>query len=103
MSAATCKTLATRFKMWTIGRKTFAQTSPQGTNSETVSYGGFRPQIHPPTTTLHVKLITMAQLNGFFKEVHLMNGNPPAPFCGCTENVRCSRSLLSRSLIIFRI
>src|ERR1700677_887265 len=35
-----------------------AQTASQGTSSEIVSYGGFRPQIHPPIITLRAKPIT---------------------------------------------
>jgi hypothetical protein len=66
-----------------------AQTASQGTSSEIVSYGGFLPQIHPPTTTLHAKLISTAQLNGFSKEVCSISGNLLAP-CGYTENVRWS-------------
>ena len=52
-----------------------AQTVSQGTSSEIVSYDGFRPQIHPPIITLHAKPITTARLNGFSKEVYLVNGN----------------------------
>ena len=51
---------------------------------------GFRPQIHLPIITLHAKLITTVQLNGFSKKVHSINGNPLAPSCGYTENVRYS-------------
>jgi chromosome segregation ATPase len=64
-----------------------AQTASQGTNSEIVSYDGFRPQIHPPIITLHAKPITTAQLNGFSKEVYSISGNLLAPSCGYTENV----------------
>jgi hypothetical protein len=39
---------------------------------------------------LHAKPITTAQLNGFSKEVYLINGKPLAPSCGYTENVRYS-------------
>jgi hypothetical protein len=70
-----------------------AQTASQGTSSEIVSYDGFRPQIHPQIITLHAKLITMAQLNGFSKGVYSITGNLLAPSCGYTENVRYSQSL----------
>jgi uncharacterized protein YoxC len=64
-----------------------AQTASQGTNSETISYGGFRPQTHPPVITSHAKPITTAQLDGFSKELYSISGNLLAPSCGCTENV----------------
>ena len=64
-----------------------AQTTSQGTSSEIASYDGFRPQILPPTTTLHARPITTAQLDGFSKEVYSISGNPPAPSCGYMENV----------------
>jgi uncharacterized protein YoxC len=64
-----------------------AETASQGTSLEIVSYDGFRPQIHPPIITLHVKSIIAAQLNGFSKEVHSINGNLLAPSYGYTENV----------------
>jgi len=67
-----------------------AQTDSQGTNSEMVSYDGCRPRIHPPTIILHAKPITMAQLNGFSKELYSITGNLLAPSCGYTENVRYS-------------
>jgi len=67
-------------------------TSPQGTNLEIVFHDGFRPQIHPLIIISHAKLITRVQLNGFFKGVYSMNGNPTAPSCGYTENVRYSGS-----------
>ena len=65
-------------------------TSSQGTNSEIVFYDGFRPQIHPLIITLLAKLITTVQLDGFFKAVYSINGNPLTPSCGYTENVRYS-------------
>jgi hypothetical protein len=64
-----------------------AQTASQGTNSETISYGGFRPQTHPPVITSHAKPITTAQLDGFSKELYSISGNLLARSCGCTENV----------------
>ena len=64
-----------------------AQTVSQGTNSEIVSYDGFRLQIHPPIITLHARPITTAQLNGFSKEVYSISGNLLAPSYGYTENV----------------
>ena len=64
-----------------------AQTMTQGICSEIVFFDGFRRQIHPSTITLHPKLITMAQRNGFFKEKHLINGNPLVHSCGYTESV----------------
>jgi hypothetical protein len=67
-----------------------AQTASQGTSLEIVSYNGFRPQIHPPIITSHAKPITTAQLNGFPEEVYSVSGNPLAPSCGYTENVRYS-------------
>jgi hypothetical protein len=57
-----------------------------------VFYDGFRPQIHPPITTLHTKLTTTVQLNGFFKEVYSINGSPLGRSYGYTENVRYSPS-----------
>ena len=70
-----------------------AQTALQETNSEIVCCDGFRPQIHPSITTRHLNLITTVQLNGFFKAVPSINGNPPTPSCGYTENVRYSSPL----------
>jgi len=64
-----------------------AHTTLQGTSLEIVSYDGFRPQIHPPIIILHAKPITMAQLNGFSKELYSIGGNLLAPSCGYTENV----------------
>ena len=72
-----------------------AKTTSQGTSSEIVFRDGFRPQIRPPTITTHAKLATPVQLNGFFKAVRLVNGNPRELSCGYTENVRYSRSLPS--------
>jgi hypothetical protein len=66
------------------------QTDPQGTTSEIVFYDGYRPQIHPSTITSHAKLITTVQLNGFFKAVYSINGNPPTPSYGYAESVRYS-------------
>ena len=51
---------------------------------------GSHPQIHPLIITLHARLTTKVQLNGFFKAVYSINGNPPARSCGYTENVRYS-------------
>jgi uncharacterized protein YoxC len=70
-----------------------AQTASQGTNSEIVSYDGFRPQIHPQIITLSAKLITTAQLDGFPKGVYSITGNLLAPSCGYMENVRYSQYL----------
>ena len=70
-------------------------TFSQGTSSKIVFHAGFCPQIHPPIITLRPKLTTTVQLNGFFKEVYSINGNPPVPFCGYTENVRWSWPSLS--------
>jgi hypothetical protein len=64
-----------------------AQTALQASSSEIVSYDGFRPQIHLSIITSHAKPITMAQHNGFSKEVYTINGNLLAPSCGYTENV----------------
>ena len=63
-------------------------TPSQGTSSERIIYDGFRPRIHPPIITSHATLITTVQLNGFFKEVYSINGNPLALFCGYTGSVR---------------
>jgi archaellum component FlaC len=63
-------------------------SSWQETTSKIVFYSGFRPQIHPLIITLHAKPITTVLLNGFFKEVYSINGNPLVPSCGYTENVR---------------
>ena len=65
-----------------------AQTYSQGSSSEIVFYDGFRPQIHLSIITSHPKPITTAQLNGSFKAVYSMNGNPPTLLCGYTESVR---------------
>jgi uncharacterized protein YoxC len=62
----------------------------QGTTSEIVFYDGFRPQIHQSTIILHLKLVTMVLPNGFFKAAYSINGNPPTPSYGYTENVRYS-------------
>ena len=70
-------------------------TSSQETSSERIFYDGFHPQIHPPTIILHATLITMAHLNGFFKEIYSMNGNLLVLSCGYTESVRYSRFLSS--------
>jgi uncharacterized protein YoxC len=68
-----------------------AQTALQGGSSENVLFpNGFLPHIHPPIITLRAKFITAVQLNGFFKAVYSINGNPPTLFCGYTENVRHS-------------
>jgi methyl-accepting chemotaxis protein len=65
-----------------------AQTYSQGISSEIVFYDGFRPQIHLSIITSHPKPITTAQLNGSFKAVYSINGNPLTLLCGYTENVR---------------
>ena len=70
-------------------------TSLQGPSSERAFHGGFCPQIHPPIITLHARLITVVQLSGFFTEVYLIIGNPLAPSCGYTENVRYSQLSLA--------
>ena len=67
----------------------------QGPSSERIFYDGFRPQIHPPIITLHATFITTAQLNGFFKELYSINGNPLGPSCGYMESVRYSQTLLA--------
>ena len=63
----------------------------QETNSDLAFHDGFRPQIHPPIITTHAMLTTPVRLNGLFKEVYSIDGNPPSPSCGYTENVRYSR------------
>jgi len=65
-------------------------TSPQGTSSEIVISDGFRPQIHLSIMTLHATLVTTLLLNGLFKQVYSINGNPLVPSCGYTANVRFS-------------
>jgi uncharacterized protein YoxC len=65
-----------------------AQTHSQGINSEIVFYDGFRHQIHLSIITSHPKPITTARLNGSFKAVYSINGNPLTLLCGYTENVR---------------
>ena len=65
----------------------WAKTASQGTSSEIIYYDGFLPQVHPPTTTLHSKPVTTAQLNGFSKEVYSISGNLLVPSCGYMENV----------------
>jgi len=65
------------------------QTCSQGTSSAIIFYDGFRLRIHPETTISHPKLITMAQLNGFFKAIYSTIGSPLVPSCGYMENV-CS-------------
>jgi prophage DNA circulation protein len=67
-----------------------AQTYSQGINSKIVFYDGFHPQIHQSIITSHPKFVTTARLNGSFKAVYSINGNPQTPFCGYTENVRYS-------------
>jgi archaellum component FlaC len=67
-----------------------ADAASQRLSSEIVFYDGFRLQIRPSTITLHAKLVTTVQLNGFFKAVFSSNGNPLTPCCGYTENVRYS-------------
>ena len=64
-----------------------AQISSQATNSEITFFDGSLPQIRLPTITSLAKLITMARLSGFFKEVYSINGSPLARSCGCMENV----------------
>ena len=65
-------------------------TSSQGTSSGIVSHDGFRLPIRLPIITMHARLITAAQLNGFLKEAYSINGNLLGPSCGYTENVRLS-------------
>ena len=65
-----------------------AKTASQGISSGIVFCDGFRPQIHPLIITLRSKLSTMVPLNGFFKAVYSINGNPLTPSYGYTENVR---------------
>ena len=65
------------------------QTCSQGTSSAIISYDGFHLQIHPEIIISHPKLITMAQLNGFFKAIYSTIGSPLVPSCGYMENV-CS-------------
>jgi uncharacterized protein YoxC len=67
-----------------------AQIALQGTSLKTVFYDGFPPQIHQSIITSHPKLIITVQLNGFFKAVYSVNGNPLSPSCGFMENVRYS-------------
>ena len=67
-----------------------AQTSLQGINSGIVFYDGFLHQIHPSIITLRARLITTVQLNGFFKAVYSINGNPMTPSCGYTGSVSYS-------------
>jgi archaellum component FlaC len=65
-----------------------AQTYSQGINSEIIFYDGLRRQIHLSIITSHPKPITTARLNGSFKAVYSINGNPLTLSCGYTENVR---------------
>ena len=65
-----------------------AQTCSQGISSEIVFYDGYRPQIHVSIITSHPKPITTAQLDGSFKALYSINGNPPTLLCGYTESVR---------------
>ena len=65
------------------------QTCSQGISSAIIFYDGFRLQIHPEITISHPKLITMAQLNGFFKAIYSMIGRLLVPSCGFMESV-CS-------------
>ena len=67
-----------------------AQTSLQGTNSGIVFYDGFLHQIHQSIITLRARLTTTVQLNGSFKAVYSVNGNPMTPSCGYTESVSYS-------------
>ena len=65
-----------------------AKTTSQGISSGIVFCDGFRPQTHPLIITLRPKLITTVPLNGFFKAVYSINGNPLTPSYGYTESVR---------------
>jgi hypothetical protein len=65
-----------------------AQTASQGISSEIVFSDGSHLLILQSIITSHPRLVTMVQPNGFFKAVYSINGNPPAHFCGYTENVR---------------
>ena len=65
-----------------------AQTYSQGISSEIIFYDGFRRQIHLSIITSHPKPITTARLNGSFKAIYSINGNPLTLSCGYTENVR---------------
>jgi len=67
-----------------------AQTASQETSSEIIFYHGLFPRIHLKIIILHAKLVTEIRPNGSFKEVYSTNGNPLAPYCGYTENVRYS-------------
>jgi methyl-accepting chemotaxis protein len=69
-----------------------AQTALQGISSKTVFSDGFPPRIHQSIITSHPKLITVVQLNGFFKAVYSINGDQLTPSYGYTENVRYSLS-----------
>ena len=64
-----------------------AQTYSQGIYSATIFCDGSHLLIHPQTTTLHPKLITMVPPDGSFKAVFSKNGSPLVRFCGYTENV----------------
>ena len=71
-----------------------ALLSSQGISSEIIFYDGFPLQTPQSIIILHRKLITTAQLSGSFEAEYLRTGNPLAPSCGCTENVRSSQLLL---------
>jgi len=71
-----------------------ALLSSQGISSEIIFYDGFPLQTPQSIIILHRKLITTAQPSGSFEAVYIRTGNPLAPFCGCTENVRSSQLLL---------
>jgi hypothetical protein len=71
-----------------------ASLSSQGISSEIIFYDGFPLQIHQSIIILHRRLVTTVQLGGSFEAVYIRTGNPLAPFCGCTENVRSSQLLL---------
>ena len=95
ISAVTFKALMTNWTRPTV-RYLFnsfistTDTSSQGTSSGIVSHDGFRLPIRLPIITMHARLITAAQLNGFSKELYSINGNLLGPSCGYTENVRRS-------------
>ena len=71
-------------------RHSAAQAPSQGTSSEMIFDDGSLPPIHLSIITLHAKLITEGPPSGFFKVVYSITGNPLAPSCGYTQNVRYS-------------
>ena len=59
------------------------------------SEDGSLPQIHRPTISLRVVLITKERLPGSLKAVFLRTGSPVILCCGSTENVRSPKFLLA--------